>query len=377
MSSWWASNDGMLHAFDAGSPISGGTRDLDCNLRFDTGTGGERWAFIPPDMLPRLKDLLDLHQYTVDGNVMLRDVWVDANGDRTKQKAEFHTVAIFSERAGGTQYVALDVTNVDAPVMLWTFPPPGSVEAQWMGQSWSDFSPRPPPVGPVRIALPAGQTDTVNNRNFEERWIAMLNGGYDPTLSSGNAVWMVDVWRGTVLWRFTDDDFKSQNGYGSGTSMYAVPGAVALADIGDPSQAQLRRRRLLRHGHLGRPGRQPLRGALPRAGPNRPLATGRVSNWYAARTFEQQRRDRRPAVRDRARAVLLHDRQRLRARKKALHAYAGQRQPGTHHAAGRVLRPRQPLRLLPRRLLGGRRHDRGRLRRLRLHQPLPLRVREG
>ena len=120
-------NDGMLHAFDAGSPISGGTRDLNCNLPFNTGTGEERWAFVPPDMLPRLKDLLDLHQYTVDGNVMLRDVWVDANGDRTKQKAEFHTVAIFSERAGGTQYVALDVTNVDAPVMLWTFPPPGSV----------------------------------------------------------------------------------------------------------------------------------------------------------------------------------------------------------------------------------------------------------
>ena len=52
-------NDGMLHAFDAGSPDTTKTRDLDCNLPFTTGTGEELWAFVPPDLLPRLKDLLD------------------------------------------------------------------------------------------------------------------------------------------------------------------------------------------------------------------------------------------------------------------------------------------------------------------------------
>ena len=281
-------NDGMLHAFDAGVPVTGGTRDLDCNLPFTTGTGEERWAFVPPDMLPRLKDLLDLHQYTIDGNVMLRDVWVDANTDRVKQRDEFHTVAVFSERAGGTQFVALDVTDVDAPRILWSFPPPGSEDAQWMAQSWSDFSPRPPPIGPVRLALPGGARD-VNRRTFEERWIVMLNGGYDPTLGSGNAVWMVDVWTGAVIWRFTDDDFKAQNGYGSGTSMYSIPAAVALTDIGDPSQPAFDG-----DGYFDTATWGDFGGSLFVARFLEPgtldATTGRVTNWFAARTFEEQRR---------------------------------------------------------------------------------------
>jgi type IV pilus assembly protein PilY1 len=281
-------NDGMLHAFDAGSPIVSATRDRDCNVPFDNGTGEERWAFVPPDMLPRLKDLLDAHQYTVDGNVMARDVWVDANSNRTKEKEEFHTVAIFSERAGGTQFIALDVTDVDAPRMLWTFPPPGSQDAQWMGESWSDFSPRPPPMGPVRLALPGGVKDAAG-RNFEERWIAMLNGGYDPTMGAGNAVWMVDVWTGSVVWRFTDDDFKSQNGYGSGTSMLSVPAAVALTDIGDTTQPQFDG-----DGYFDTATWGDMAGSIFVARFLDPgivnLTTGRVTNWSAARTFEEQRR---------------------------------------------------------------------------------------
>ena len=281
-------NDGMLHAFDAGMPVTGGTPDRDCNVPFDTGTGEERWAFIPPDMLPRLKDLLEAHQYTVDGNIMTRDVWVDANSDRTKQRDEFHTVAVFSERAGGTQFIALDLTDVEAPRMLWTFPPPGSEDAQWMGQSWSDFSPRPPPVGPVRLALPGGATDPAG-RNFEERWIVMLNGGYDPTLASGNAVWMVDVWTGSAVWRFTDDDFKAQNGYDSGTSMYAVPAAVALADIGDTTQSKFDG-----DGYFDTATWGDLGGSLFVARFHVPgsidPSTGRVTNWHAGRTFEQERR---------------------------------------------------------------------------------------
>jgi len=281
-------NDGMLHAFDAGSADTTKTRDLDCNLPFTTGTGEERWAFVPPDMLPRLKDLLDLHQYTVDGNVMVRDVWVDGNHDRVKQKTEFKTVAIFSERAGGTQYIALDVTSVDAPRMLWSFPPPGSQDVQWMAQSWSDFSPRPPPIGPVRLALDGNERDR-NGRAFEERWIAMLNGGYDPTLASGNAVWMVDVWTGAVVWRFTDDDFKSQNGYSNGTSMYAIPGAVALVDMGDPSQPSFDG-----DGYFDTATWGDMGGNIFVARFHEPgvldATTHRVTNWYAARTFEEQRR---------------------------------------------------------------------------------------
>jgi type IV pilus assembly protein PilY1 len=281
-------NDGMLHAFDAGSADASKSRDSDCNLPYTTGTGEERWAFVPPDMLPRLKDMLLGHQYTVDGNTMVRDVWVDANGDRRKQRDEFHTLAISTERAGGTQVNALDVTDTENPVFLWTFPPPCSEDARWMGQSWSDFAPRPPPVGPVKIALPSGSTDALG-RNFEERWIAMINGGYDPAMGAGRAVWMVDVWTGRALWRFTDDDFKAMHGRGSGVSMFPVPAAVGLVDLGDTS-----RPRYDADGYFDTATWGDMGGNLFVARFQEPgvvdATTGRVGNWHAARTFETQRR---------------------------------------------------------------------------------------
>ena len=280
-------NDGMLHAFDAGTPITSQPLDANCNYPYSLGTGAELWAFIPPDLLPRLKDLLFAHQYMVDGNVMVRDVWVDANLDRVKQPSEFHTVAVFGERSGGTQQTALDVTDPLSPQMLWTFPGPCSQDLQWMGESWADFSPQPPPIGPVQIAL-SGGTDPVG-RDFEERWIVMINGGYDPTMSAGRAVWMLDVWTGQVVWRFTDDDFKAQFGYGSGTSMFPVPGAVALVDVGDPSKPQYDADGYFDTAVWGDMGGNVFVARFYSPG-TLDNTTHRATNWFAARTFEEQRR---------------------------------------------------------------------------------------
>lgn len=282
-------NDGLLHAFDAGTVVTSATPDpVTCNRAFNSGTGEELWAFVPPDMLPRLKDTLLSHQYLVDGNTMVRDVWVDVNGDREKQKEEFRTVAVLSERAGGTQYTGMDVTDVQNPRMLWTFPPPCSEDAKYMGQSWSDFAPRPPPIGPVKIQLPSGAKDS-KGRNFEERWVAMLNGGYDPTMVAGRAMWMVDVWTGTPIWRFTDDDFKAQNSYSSATSMFPIPAAAAMADIGDPATP-----RFDGDGYFDTATWGDLGGNLFVFRFHEPAVldttTGRANNWFAARTFEEQRR---------------------------------------------------------------------------------------
>ncbi len=286
-------NDGMLHAFDAGTAVTSGTRDSYCNLAFTSGTGEERWAFIPPDMLPRIKDTMTGHQYMVDGSTMVRDIWVDGGSagtgskDRIKQRDEFHTVAISTERAGGTQYNALDITSPNAPKFLWSFPPPFSEDSRWMGQSWSDFAPRPPPIGPVKIQLASGTDD--KGRNFEERWVAWVNGGYDPALGAGRAVWTVDAWTGKVVWRFTDADFKAQNGFGTGTSMFPVTGAVALIDMGNPASV-----RFDSDGYFDTATWADLGGNVFVARFLEPatldVTTGRATNWYASRTFEEQRR---------------------------------------------------------------------------------------
>ncbi len=293
------SNDGMLHAFDAGSP-TGTTRNALGQKAYTKGTGEELWGFIPPDLLPKLKDMTTSHQYMVDGNVMVKEVWVDGSTanpavghsrDNVKQygtgQEEFHTVAVVTERSGGTQYTALDITDVTAPKFLWSFPPAGSDDTRYMGQSWTDFAPGPPPIGPVRLALGSGVPDPTG-RAFEERWIVFVNGGYDPTLTRGRAVWMVDVWTGAVVWRFTDDDFKTLMGFTSSTSMFPVTASVGAVDIGDTTQPITDRDGFFDTATWGDLGGNVFVARFWE--PGNFDGTTASTNWFASRTFEEQRR---------------------------------------------------------------------------------------
>lgn len=135
--------DGMLHAFDAGlfsfgdNPCTDETEnrgyfkwtdpgDLDpdscqdpCSLDCepDYGTGAELWAFIPANLLPRLKHNLmqgDDQSY-VDASPALADVYTDG---------AWRTVLLSAEGNGGDTVFCLDVTNPHAPRFMWEFADP-------------------------------------------------------------------------------------------------------------------------------------------------------------------------------------------------------------------------------------------------------------
>jgi type IV pilus assembly protein PilY1 len=97
-----AANDGMLHAFSA-----------------DTADGGaERWAFVPNAVMANMYHLADTaykdnHLYFVDGTPVVGDVHDDTAGWRT--------ILVGGLNKGGKAYYALDVTDPDAPKMLWQF----------------------------------------------------------------------------------------------------------------------------------------------------------------------------------------------------------------------------------------------------------------
>lgn len=118
---YFGSNDGMLHAVKDSS--------LDPPANDD---GSELWAFIPPDQLDRLKDIIEGsgHQYYVDASprAYIRDVNgngiietdVDSDGDGDVDEADRDRVVIVcGERKGGTSYFALDVTDPQNPFFLW------------------------------------------------------------------------------------------------------------------------------------------------------------------------------------------------------------------------------------------------------------------
>ncbi len=98
-------NDGMLHAFDS-------------------TTGIEKWAYIPPMVMPNLYKLADKnysakHQFFVDGSPVIGDICPKAPG--ICEADEWKTILVGGLSAGGKGYYALDITNPLSPKAMWNF----------------------------------------------------------------------------------------------------------------------------------------------------------------------------------------------------------------------------------------------------------------
>jgi type IV pilus assembly protein PilY1 len=173
-----STNDGYLHAIDPDD-------------------GSELWAFIPEELLGRLfalylDETTSVRSYGLDGEIT---VYV-ANSDTIPGiSGSERVLLLFGMRRGGQAVYALDVTDRNDPQLLWRIDDstPGFED---LGQTWS-----PPVVANVNI----GGT---------ERRAAIFGGGYDPgqdnagyrTDSMGNAIYMVDVLTGELLWSAGNDN---------------------------------------------------------------------------------------------------------------------------------------------------------------------------
>ena len=144
------SRDGMLHAFDAGkyrygdNPATVGIEenrgffkwevkpipapdyctsyDPDCP---NYGTGEELWAFIPANLIPRLKNnvLYGDDQAYVDASPALSDVYIDYS-PIDGQADTWRTVLLSAEGNGGDTVFCLDVTDPLNPTFMWEFAAP-------------------------------------------------------------------------------------------------------------------------------------------------------------------------------------------------------------------------------------------------------------
>jgi len=173
-------NDGMLHAFNA-------------------GTGVEEWAFIPPSVLTNLQLMSSTHTYYVDATPKVSDAWIYSGAtDTIKSGDEWRTILICGLRKGGKQYFALDITDTLNPIFLWEFP--RSNDAAMLakvGQSWSD-----PAIGRVKVEYMG---------ELYERWVAFIGGGLDPNetktvkASIGKAFFVIDIKTGNIIWEYSSD----------------------------------------------------------------------------------------------------------------------------------------------------------------------------
>lgn len=318
------SNRGFLHAFQGGEVVTPDERDaFTGRLRYNDGTGEEVWAFAPPDLLGKMKYYVtnERHGYFVDGTAMVRDVWVDGDtlalGNGVKEPNEFRSIAVIGERSGGQHFFALDLTlngntqTKPKPKFLWMWPQPCDVRVQDMGETWSNFFPKPPPIIPVLLdttttGYSAGfpfqfrrydaSTNTWSDQTAtaQERWVVGLNGGYDRVYNRGRGFALVDVWTGKPLW----EEFYRDNGTDAQKRLeYPIAAGLAFLDIGP--------------GEVGNPdffdgyfdtftvgdlGGNFWTGRMYEPGK---LTNGQVTNWAFARSFETERasdsmKDRRP-----------------------------------------------------------------------------------
>lgn len=172
-----ATNDGYLHAIDA-------------------GTGTELWSFIPHELLDNLGDLyfdqtVTYKNYGLDGDLVA--VVMDRNYDgEIKSVDEDFAYLIFGMRRGGDHYYALDITDKNAPKFKWMKTLPE------FGQTWS------PPVA-ARVS--------VNSLNVTstDKAVLIMGGGYDTVHDQaihpaspdveGAGIFMLDIETGALLWQ--------------------------------------------------------------------------------------------------------------------------------------------------------------------------------
>ena len=125
---YFGSNDGELHALDAGT-VQQGTVGGKPAWTFGNGTGNELFAFIPRTVMPTLNQLAIANApplnggsqtFMVDGPVHLTEGYFDATGGtnpcpQTNPPAacQWHSLVIGGLREGGHGYYALDVTQPD------------------------------------------------------------------------------------------------------------------------------------------------------------------------------------------------------------------------------------------------------------------------
>lgn len=169
-------NDGMLHAFDVGEYIEE-------DDSFAVGSGEEVWAYIPHNLLSRLKDMRESHQYMVDASPGAADVWIPSgSSDTTKDADEWRTILVCGERGGGNYYFSLDITtDTHNPSYMWDF------TDDELGETWSK-----PVISKVKTS--------------KDKWVTVFGGGYHPANEKGKALYILDISNGDIIFKYDSTD---------------------------------------------------------------------------------------------------------------------------------------------------------------------------
>jgi type IV pilus assembly protein PilY1 len=184
-----AANDGMLHAFYAGTTTS------------DPLGGKERWTFIPTMVLPNLYKQADtkwdvLHKFSVDGTPTIGDVF-DTSASTASPYYGWKTILVGGLNNGGKGYYALDVTDPATPKALWEFKHTSTCAGTPTGQT-SD----------CHLGYTYGNPQI--SKLADGRWVVFVTSGYNnvtsPTANAGDGqgyLYVLDALTGRIIYKIS------------------------------------------------------------------------------------------------------------------------------------------------------------------------------
>lgn len=242
--------DGMLHAFDAGqfrwgdNPATSLIKERRGYFAWhdhdsdpgtaqvpNYGTGSELWAFVPANLLPRLKNNFmgrvgqDGDMAFVDASPTLADVRMDIDcpgcistdcisGDlqgvfgSEQCIGEWRTVLLTAQGNGGDSVIALDVTDPANPLFMWEYSDPQLFRSR-----------SSPAVGKIGRIVMAGQ----------EKWVAFFVSGKTYDASFYPSIYLIDITDGSLVERISLDAVAEDSNAPSGLG--GVPsGQPAIID---------------------------------------------------------------------------------------------------------------------------------------------------
>ncbi len=197
--------DGMLHAFDGGDFRYGNnsaTAGIEEYRGYfsgnDYGTGEELWAFIPTNLISRLKNnvLQGNDQAYVDASPALADVFV--NG-------AWKTVLIAAQGNGGDSVFALDVTDPTNPSFMWEFADPDLFRSR--------SSPSIAKIGRILV-------------NGQAVWVAFFVSDKTLNASVYPSIYMINVADGSLVDRVYLNDEVSGGPSGTGGVLSGQPNPI-------------------------------------------------------------------------------------------------------------------------------------------------------
>jgi Tfp pilus tip-associated adhesin PilY1 len=252
-------NDGQVHAFK-------------------TADGAEAWSFVPPNLLPKLKNMThpehpanQSHQYFDDGPITVADIWdgttatgcnssCSLNGE-CKAANSWKTIMVFGEGRGAIDYAwssspscntglsgtysvtagtpavtttypyycgyhAMNLTAPLTPTYMWHLnfvdATARTNQAPYLGDPWSKMM-----IGRVRVKESGGE---------QEKWVGFIGAGYNGSDCTGSGAcdtrgkgfFAVDLTNGNIIWSFTKG--SSDTSRTSTAMKYSIPALPSIVD---------------------------------------------------------------------------------------------------------------------------------------------------